>query len=296
MLKAHRLAHSGGSADLLGWLSGRLGGWLAVLDGDGRPVLLGRSGSGSGSGPEAALAARGAAELTTRGVRSAVLEGADATALLFALGDDRVLAAVLRRPHHPGAPTLLADSAVPLALVLRAEEAARLSERAAVAEARAREAVLHLLMNGRLSTARQIAEALTPSLPDPLRVYVVECSAGRRAEVARICGELSGGRAWIVRCPVYARHLIALVPDGPAAAGPDGDALADALAAVDGDCVVGVSEQAWLGEVPAAWTQAFHALAVARGRDERHARFGPGPELALAGRFSTSAAADELTR
>ncbi|MFE9927879.1 PucR family transcriptional regulator [Streptomyces sp. NPDC005533] len=268
VLKLHRLAHAGGSAALLDWLSARLGGWTGVVD------------AGRGPGPEAAV--RGAAELSARGVRSAVLHAPGSATLLFALDGGRALAAVLDRPHPPEAATLLADAAVPLALVLRAEEAARREERAALAESRAREAVLHLLMNGRLSTAHQIAETLGPSLPEPMRMYLVECRAGRRAEVARRCEELTEGRAWIVRCPVYVRHLIVLVPAGPAALPAGHDPLAEALLAVAPDCTVGVSGELRLREAPAAYQQAFHALAVARERGERHARFGPGPELVLA--------------
>ncbi|MFJ8014462.1 helix-turn-helix domain-containing protein [Streptomyces sp. NPDC096339] len=292
ILRLHRLAHTGGSAGLLAWLTTRLGGWAGVVDADrahgsgsghapgtGRVLGTGRA-PGSAQVPESAL--RGAAEMGARGLRSAALEGEDSATLLFALDDRRALAAVLPLRHHPEAATLLADAAVPLALVLRAEEGARREERAALAESRAREAVLHLLMNGRLSTARQIAEALGPSLPDPMRMYVVECRTGQRGEVARLCAELTGGRAWTVRCPVYVRHLIVLVPAGPAAAPADDDPLAGALVGVAGDAVVGVSAEAALREAPAAYTQAFHALAVARGRGERHARFGPGPELALA--------------
>ncbi|WP_374772455.1 helix-turn-helix domain-containing protein [Streptomyces sp. NBC_01310] len=268
VLRLHRLAHAGGSAALLDWLAARLGGWAGVVDAE------------EGRGPQSAV--RGVAEMNARGVRSAVLHGSGSATLLFALDGGRALAAVLEQPHDPGAPTLLADAAVPLALVLRAEEAVRREERAALAESRAREAVLHLLMNGRLSTAHQIAEALGPALPEPMRMYVVECRTGQRSEVARLCRELTAGRAWIVRCPVYVRHLIVLVPAGPAAVSADHDPLAGALVQVAPDCTVGVSGEMHLREAPAAYTQAFHALTVARGRGERHARFGPGPELALA--------------
>lgn len=280
VLKLHRLAHTGGSAALLEWLAARLGGWAGVVDAE------------EGRGPVSAV--RGAAEMGARGVRSAVLHGPGSATLLFALDGGRALAAVLEQPHPPDAPTLLADAAVPLALVLRAEEAARLTARAGLAEARAREAVLHLLMSGRLSTAHQIAEALGPALPEPMRMYVVECRTGQRGEVARRCEELTGGRAWIVRCPVYVRHLIVLVPAGTATASPDHDPLAGALAAVAPDCAVGVSGETGLREAPAAYTQAFHALAVARGRRERHARFGPGPELALAAHAAGAGWAEAL--
>ncbi|WP_411102743.1 helix-turn-helix domain-containing protein [Streptomyces sp. cmx-4-9] len=252
---------------MLEWLAVRLGGWTGVLD------------TVEARGP--GLAVRAAAEMAARRARSAVLHDGGSVALLFALEDGRALAAVLQRQHHPGAAALLADAAVPLALVLRAEEAGRREERAELAESRAREAVLHLLMNGRISTAHQIAGALGPPLPEPMRMYVVECRPGSRAEVTRLCEELTGGQAWIVRCPVYVRHLIVFVPAGPVAAA-DHDPLAAALVDAARDCTVGVSGERFLREAPDAYGQAFHALAVARGRDERHARFGPGPELALA--------------
>ncbi|WP_317852572.1 helix-turn-helix domain-containing protein [Streptomyces venezuelae] len=272
ILKAHRLAHTGGSAALLRWLSVRLAGWTGVLESGGPPGC-----------PEPELAARAAAELTARGVRSAVLDGPAATALLFALDEGSALAAVLPRPYPPGASVLLADTAVPLSLVRRVEEAARREERARLAESRARESVLHLLMDGRLSLAHQVAGALTPALPDPMRMYVVECRPGTREEVLRQCTELTGGRAWIVRCPVYVRHLIVLVPLEATVTAPTGhDPLAAALSATARDSVTGVSEVTCLRDAPAAYTQAFHALAVARGRVQRYARFGPGPELALA--------------
>lgn len=280
ILKVHRLAHSGGSAALLQWLAARLGGWTGVVDAEGA------------AGPE--LAVRGAAELRARGVRSAVLHGERSAALVFALDGSRALAAVLDLPHPAGASALLADAAAALALVLRAEEAERREERAELAESRAREAVLHLLMNGRLSTARQIAEALCPSLPEPMRMYVVECRAGERGEVARLCEELTGGRAWIVRCPVYVRHLIVLVPADLAATSAEHDPLAEALVGVARDCAVGVSAQLRLREAPAAYTQAFHALAVARGRGGRSARFGPGPELELAAHAAGTGWAEAL--
>ncbi|WP_240803603.1 helix-turn-helix domain-containing protein [Streptomyces sp. A0592] len=289
VLKVHRLAHGGGSAALLEWLAVRLGGWTGVVHGGAATEHGAEPATAAGAvasrqqdrrPPEDAV--RGAAEMSARGVRSAVLHGDGSATLLFALDAGRALAAVLPLPHAPDAPTLLADAAVPLALVLRAEEAERREERAAVAEARAREAVLRLLMGGQLPTAHQMAEALRPPLPDPMRIYVAECRTGRLAEVARLCREMIGGRAWVVRCPVYVRHLIILVPADAVAVSADDDPLAGALTAIAPDCAVGISGELALSQAPTAYTQAFHALAVARGRGERHARFGPGPELALA--------------
>ncbi|MCB5164334.1 helix-turn-helix domain-containing protein [Streptomyces bambusae] len=287
VLKAHRLALTGGSDALLRWLAARTGAWTGLIAADGSVLRAAPAGPDPGA---AGLLARGAVEMSARGVRSAMLDGGGSTAVLFALDEPagaaaaplRALAAVAPRPLPDRLPALLADAAVPLALALRAEEADLRHQQAARAESRAREAVLHLLMNGRLSTAHQIAGALTPALPDPMRLYVVECPPGERAAVARTCAGLTGGRAWVVPCPVYVRHLIVFVPAGPA--GPDDgrDPLAEALTAATPAGVVGVSEAVPLREAPDAYRQAFHALAVARGRDARHARFGAGPELALA--------------
>ncbi|MEV4195744.1 PucR family transcriptional regulator, partial [Streptomyces toxytricini] len=108
MLKMHRLAHSGGSAAVLRWLGARLGGWAGVV---GTAPVPDPRGAADPRIPELAL--RGAAELADRGLRSAVLDGGASTALLFALGQGRALAAVLHPPHDPAAPALLADAAVP---------------------------------------------------------------------------------------------------------------------------------------------------------------------------------------
>ena len=166
---------------------------------------------------------------------------------------------------------------MPLAVCWAAETVERKRRRVDLAESRGREAVLHLLMTGQLSIAHQVAGALKPTLrPVPgLRGAV---PGGRRDEVARVCAEICGGRSWIVRCPVYARHLILIVPAGPDGADPR---LGLDVAAVVDDCVVGVSEDVPLSDTATGYRQAFHALAVARGLPARHARFGSAPEPAL---------------
>ncbi|MER6114728.1 helix-turn-helix domain-containing protein [Streptomyces sp. NPDC001743] len=292
----HGLARSGGSQELLRWLSGRADGWAGLLGGDGtvlhgvaRPP--GPSGSGpavlaspspGGAGP-ATLAARCARELTALGARSSSFDKGAHTALLYFLDTPPdvpapVLAVVGRRPLPDGLSTLLADAALPLAMCWAAESVERKRRRVDLAESRGREAVLHLLMTGQLSIAHQVAGALKPSLPDPVRVCVVECAGPDRAEAARVCADLAGGRSWIVRCPVYARHLILVVP---AEAGLADGLLGSRVASVVDGCVVGTSDDVPLADTATAYRQAFHALAVARGLPERHARFGSTPELAL---------------
>ncbi|MER5277511.1 helix-turn-helix domain-containing protein [Streptomyces sp. NPDC002809] len=279
----HGLARSGGTQELLRWVSGRAEGWAGLLGGDGT-VLHGvaRVADSAGVG-SAALAADCARELTALGARSFSFDKGTHAALLYSLDAPPdvpapVLAVVGRRPLPDGLPTLLADAALPLAMCWAAETVERKRRRVDLAESRGREAVLHLLMTGQLSIAHQVAGALKPSLPDPVRVCVVECSGRDRDEVARICADLSGGRSWIVRCPVYASHLILVVPAKPGRA--DGR-LGPEVASVVDDCFVGISEDVTLADTATAYRQAFHALAVARGLPERHARFGSAPELAL---------------
>ncbi|WP_406100215.1 helix-turn-helix domain-containing protein [Streptomyces sp. NBC_01013] len=279
----HGLARSGGSQELLRWVSGRADGWAGLLGKDGTVLHGVARVPDPASAGSAALAAECARELTALGARSLSFDRGAHTALLLPLDTPPgvpapVLAVVGRRPLPDGLSTLLADAALPLAMCWAAETVERRRRRVDLAESRGREAVLHLLMTGQLSIAHQVAGALKPSLPDPVRVCVVACSGRDRDEVARVCAELSGGRSWIVRCPVYAHHLILIVPATP---GQEDGRLGPRVASVVDDCVVGISEDVPLADTATAYRQAFHALAVARGLPERHAHFGAAPELAL---------------
>ncbi|MFJ2893938.1 helix-turn-helix domain-containing protein [Streptomyces sp. NPDC087218] len=306
----YRLARSGGSRELLRWVSGRAAGWAGLLDGDGT-VLYGvvRSADGMGAGA-AALAGECVREVAGLDAHSFSFDRGAHTVLLFPLDGPPdstapALAVVAPRPLPEGLPVLLADVAMPLTMCWAAESVERRRRRVDLAESRGREAVLHLLMTGQLSIAHQVAGALKPTLPDPVRVYVVECPVGGRDEVMRICTRLSGGRSWIVRCPVYSRHVILVVPadadtgpgaGGSAATGPDtgtndgtggneGDGVGQCLGARVADavagCVVGAGENVPLSDTATGYRQAFHALAVARGLPARHARFGSAQEPAV---------------
>jgi hypothetical protein len=297
VLRMYRLARSGGSRELLRWVSGRAAGWAGLLDGDGT-VLHGVVRSADGMGTEAAvLAGECVREVAGFDAHSFSFDRGAHTVLLFPLDGppDSVaptLVVVAPRPLPEGLPTLLSDVAMPLTMCWAAESVERRRRRIDLAESRGREAVLHLLMTGQLSIAHQVAGALKPTLPDPVRVYVVECPVAGRDEVMRICTRLSGGRSWIVRCPVYSRHVILVVPADADAGGGEGGGtgregdgaeqwlgvrVADAVA----ECVVGASEDVPLSDTATGYRQAFHALAVARGLPARHARFGSASEPAM---------------
>ncbi|MFE7141387.1 helix-turn-helix domain-containing protein [Streptomyces sp. NPDC057644] len=281
----HRLARTGGTAELLRWLAGRAEGWAGLVGPDGTVLHAAARTAGAMVPDVAGLVAEGASALTERGVQAYSLDTGAHTALLFPLsaGDPAapVLAVVTPRPVAAGFATLLADVVLPLSLCRQAETLERKRRRVDLAESRGREAVLHLLMTGQLSVAQQVAGALRPRLPDPVRVCVVECSGDGRDEVARVCGDVDGGRSWIVRCPVYARHLILVMPAEERAPDPGVAATDETVAARVGDCVVGVSEPVPLADTATGYRQAFHALAVARELPGRHARFGVSPDSAL---------------
>ncbi|MFF5897986.1 helix-turn-helix domain-containing protein [Streptomyces argenteolus] len=302
VLLMYRLARTGGSSALLRGLALRADGWAGVVDRTGT-VLQAVAGNSRRPGHEAAsLATRAVRELAARGAGSYSLDTEDSVALLLPLDrapEDRgpVLALVAPGPLPAGLATLTADAVMPLALSWATESVERKRRRVDLAESRGREAVLHLLMTGQLSIAHQVAGALRPKLPDPVRVCVVECSGGQRDEVARICADVSGGRTWIVRCPVYARHLILIMPadEEPEAEGPGAGRTLDlTVAGLVDDCVVGVSEEVRLPDTATAYQQAFHALAVARGLPGRHSRFGAAPEPALVAGAAGARWADAL--
>ncbi|MFD5972236.1 helix-turn-helix domain-containing protein [Streptomyces bacillaris] len=296
-----RLARNGGTAELLRWLAGRADGWAGIVGSDG--TVLNASGTVPGDAGRArhtyvpdvaALVAEGVRALTGRGALAYSHDTGTHTTLLFPLHEPStaplardgqetpapLLAVVTPRPVAAGLATLLADALMPLSLCREAEAVERKRRRVDLAESRGREAVLHLLMTGQLSIAHQVAGALRPRLPDPVRVCVVECHRGSRDEVARVCAEADGGRSWIVRCPVYARHLILVMPaDGTEE--DTGTTTDEKVAALVAECVVGISERVPLAETATGYRQAFHALAVARELPGRHVRFGAAPEPAL---------------
>ncbi|MGY0058922.1 helix-turn-helix domain-containing protein [Streptomyces sp. LZ34] len=288
---------------ILAWLTRRTGGRAALVAPTGAvlatPEPESEPDTESGVAADAAPAA---IELRRRGAPSAVLGGEGDRAVHLvrlgpggapgaarAAGEDEPPYLAVVGPDDPRCGVLLADAARTLALCRRLEEAERARRRVESAEAHSREAVLHLLMVGSVPAAQRIAGALGPVLPALARVYVVECPARRRPEIAGRIDRVARGRAWIVPCPVRSNHLIALVPPerkpepgpepepergprtGPAS---DADGLARLIVRQVPECRVGASAEHPLRDTSVGYEQAFHALAVARGAPQRYAGFG----------------------
>jgi len=262
VLTMHRLACRGdGGAALLDWLGRRAGGWAGLVDPAGAVLLP------TGPAPvEAPVLADAVARMRERGLAAFAAEsGQERIALLAveagAAEENPVLAVV-----GGGDGSLLADAIVPLATAWSAHRARHAVTKAELADARCREAVLLLLMGGHLTTARQLAATLSPPLPERLRVHVIEVGPARRDEVAARCTQLTDGRAFVVRCPVYSQHVIVLAPGG-------GRPLDEMIARDVGGCAIGVGDEVALRDAPVGYEQAIHALAVARRDARRRSRF-----------------------
>ncbi|MET8831617.1 helix-turn-helix domain-containing protein [Streptomyces sp. NPDC004610] len=279
ILTMHRLARRvDGLQALVRWLAGRTGCWVGLVDPAGGIRAASSLEHGSDVLP---LVTGGLRVMREQGLHTFVVgESPSRSGALLAIdlpGDQSgpvscglVLVVVGSDPLGTAAP---GDAGPLLGICYRAQETERTRRRVEIADARGRETVLHLLMSGNLTTAHQIASVLAPSLHDPARFHVVECGVDRRAETIRVCAELTGGRAWIVRCPVHSDHVLMIAPAPAPSVPADARPLEAALAAGIEGCVVGTGDALALRDMATGYEQAFHALAVARGRPERWARF-----------------------
>jgi sugar diacid utilization regulator len=268
-----------GLSQVTAWIAQRAGGCAVVFDHDLRPLIV------SPMVP-ADLLPRIAGDLrrVARGEVSAeAVELGDWSARILPLAgsESGVLLVASRSSVSREVHSLARDAASLISLCLRVERSNQSQHRLEVAYDHNREAVIHLLMAGQVAWARTVAGALQPELHDTVRVYVVECTGQTRRAVASRCEEATDGKAWIVRCPVYYRHLCVIAP------AVDPTTLVDSvekslhdLAASSGSFYVGASNAGGLRDVPSCYSQAIHALAVARNSRERFARFRPHGTLA----------------
>jgi diguanylate cyclase with GGDEF domain/PucR-like helix-turn-helix protein len=260
-----------GSSRLLHWLARRV---------CGPAVLLGPGGIPAHPGPEVPTDVLAAAGEDIRRVATGEAAAASVSGPTWWA---RVVAA------GKGGPALLVTSGAPLPadegpLITHAAALLGLrwsADQGATAVFQVREVVLHLLMDGKTGLARQVAGAVKRDLPGLVRVVLVEGAAAARNAVADRCETALGGKAWVVRCPVYSRHVIVICP----AQDPDdpGEDLLGALRPVAaGTAAVGVGDPVELRDTAAGYEQACHALAVARHRPDRLARYTGSGDLAAA--------------
>ncbi|MDT0302458.1 helix-turn-helix domain-containing protein [Streptomonospora wellingtoniae] len=285
-----------GMQRLLRWLVHRFGGKAAVLDAGGlvRSAFPADAGGAAWAESLPAAAGRDARRRPGQGVqsvlerrtRSAVLEAGLYETHVIALNDDRPGPALLvsvpgRLPI--GASCLLIDAAGLLGLRWRVDEAERQRRVLAVADNRAREAVVQLLIAGATAEATRVADVLTPSLPERVCVLVVDSPPERRKDVVKRCVTASKSTAWVLRCRVYTRHTIVVAPSGAASGGRPSartrfDAALRDLIDETSEIRIGESPGLDLGDVGIGYEQAFQAVAAQR-EAERHAVFDERGEL-----------------
>jgi len=276
-----RAARRGGTTQVLRWLATRTGAAVVLVDRSG--VVACRPPSPLGDA-ERELVIRGVRETTMRGLNSVAIDEDDLACLVLPLnGPPEVraplLAAVMPRPTPPDLALLLADATSGLSVCWESEQTRRQRSRLRIAEARNREAVLRLLLDGHVAAARQVAAALLPVLPDVVRFYVIEGPPAQRGAAASALAAAAEG-VWIVPCPVYTDHLALLEPADPGTH-PDSLPQWSWPPSVTETCWIGASEPVPLRDTATGYAQAIHAVAAARQSTERHASFAGHPDLAL---------------
>jgi sugar diacid utilization regulator len=261
-----------GSTALLRWLARRVDGHVVLLSSPGNPVLF------YPDCPSEVL--RDAANEITRvaagNLTAASIRGPSWWARVASASDRRggpTLLVTSRTPLRDSDGALVAHAVALLALRWSADERNR-------TVTQIREAVLHLLMAGEIGVdpARRVAGVLKPDLAAMVRVYLVEGTAAARDGIADRCERAFDLRAWIIRCPVYRHHVIILSP-------VDDDQEADdkvlsAVRAASADAAIGAGDAVALRDTAAGYTQAYHALAIARLRSDHFARFSAPGDLA----------------
>ncbi|MDL4775522.1 MULTISPECIES: helix-turn-helix domain-containing protein [Thermomonosporaceae] len=298
-----RAARPDGLAALLRELARQAGGFAVLADHTGRPRHA------FPSPPPGLDGAREQFERVASGRSGpAVVSLPGHTVRVIAIGDREPAPLLIvggPRPAGPDAARLIDDAAGLVWLRWRLDEHDEHRARVDLAEQRNRQAVLTWLMSGDLRAANLIANAIGPELPERLRVYIVECPTRARDSTVEDCDRVALGRAWIIRCPAYIRHIIILAPAdaGPGAAraragaaGPIGyrepgspepgrepeplEATLRGLAAAGTSIRVGAGHTVALRDAATGYKQAFHALAAARGNPNGFARYSVREDLA----------------
>lgn len=275
--------------------------WLARCV-DGHAVLLEGNGRSSYSSPDIrhhilADVDKEIERVRTGQAHSATAERDTTVAVVMAISNRTsgpVLVVVGGKPEVARHKELIADTARLLWLCWQVETSYRTTARLAKAGTQIREVVLHLLMMGHYDAGRRVAATMGQRLAESIRVYLAECERrpGARDVLVAQCTDACAEQAWVVRCPVYPRHVIVLAPVEHAT-DREPEVLGDRGTRTDRienvfhtfvldhpEVHVGASQTVPLRETAAGYEQAFHALAAAKAAKKGYARFSPYDELA----------------
>ncbi|GAA4973113.1 helix-turn-helix domain-containing protein [Streptomyces hyderabadensis] len=249
---------------VVAWLGGTAHATVSLRDGTGR--LL--------AGTRVELDETLVADVTSGRIASAALEDRGRHLRLVRVersgpAPAAVLVVARARPFDRSLSDIVTHAAQVLELLLAGHESTAAGQRLRRATADLRLAILQLLMVADTVSARRVAAGLWPGLldTDTACVYVVESSPAARDRLAEECLSATGERALVVRCPAVDGHVIVLAPRDTA-----GQELCSLVARRPGVFVGGSARQG-LARTAAAYGQAVSALAVARFRPGRAARY-----------------------
>ena len=139
-------------------------------------------------------------------------------------------------------------------------------------------AVLTALMTGNVTFARRMTTGNVPPLLDAerVRVQLLHCPPADRDRLARSHLDSSGyhGPGLMVPCPAFEEHLICLTTQSaePGESSPQGEMLRRLVHQHPG-YALGISRPHPLAATGTAYTEAVHALAVARNSPKRVAAY-----------------------
>ncbi|ONK14787.1 helix-turn-helix domain-containing protein [Streptomyces sp. MP131-18] len=259
---------------LIDWLDAETGARVAWLDGHGRIVL-----SSPGFPPGALDPVRPVlAQLAAGRMAAAVARSGTLQVRCEAHGSGPLRPVlVVAGPVLSRSAAALVSHAVPLLAALVAARAAETASRGYREKAgRLRLAVFMALMSGDPTLARRMTVGAAPPLldADRLRVRLLACAPADRTRLTDRYQDAAGyhGRNLLVRCPVYDDHLICLTAEGT---GRSSRLAGELRRLVDDNpgYALGISDPHPPAETAAAYEQARHALAVARGMPGRVAAY-----------------------
>ncbi|WP_179166589.1 helix-turn-helix domain-containing protein [Streptomyces sp. CB03238] len=289
---------------LIAWLADAIDGHVTVTSATGEVLAQAPEGARAVLAP----AAHERSRVAIGELKSATLDEGPLKARLLAIGHHAphaVLATARTEPYPAAVADIVGHVADLVALLLPTTEFKASWQRVRQATTEVGLAIFQLLMGGQVALARRSAASIAPQvLADDVRVYVVDCRAGKREHTAEVietairnCGlarkrtrserEATAPGVLVVRCPAYDNHLIIVAPAEDGAGQPSGvgrsDSVGETLRKIVADRpghYLGASETTALTRIADAYRDATRALNVAQHLPERTWQYNGHSQLA----------------
>lgn len=263
----HRLVTGpDGLERLLGWLQQRLAGNAALVDHDG--AAISQTGAGMGLPAEARSEFL---RLVEGRCDSAAVYTPKQMIQLVAIGEPAPFLLILVSDFANSHSEMVSDAARLLALRWRLDRAEELDRRNRDVKYLSQELILYFLMSNRIEEAFRVAKVINAPLPKYVRVYIIESPFGDRDKLASRCELVLQDKACVVRCPVYNRHLLIMMRMADLS-DDSADLVEPLLRSVKQTAIIGAGCSVSLGDIGFGYTEAFHALTLARDTPGKYVR------------------------